>query len=793
MRRNLLGALLALGLAGSLAGGAAGARAEGWPRIKEAPDGTRVIAYQPQVDAWNAYVELHYRVAIEVWPPGATSGIPAALQMVADSNTDLATRTVTLYHQKIVHATFPGTDEAVARRLTGVVAGLVPAAPMKVSLDEILAHFEPGQGATPPRVEDAPRLTHVPEAPAIVTSTTPAVLVIFDGEPKFAPVEKTGLLFAVNTNWSVFREEGKEQVYLLRDDTWLGAPEPTGPWAPVERLPRSFWSIPRTDTWADVHKNLPGKRITKARMPRVFVSLRPAELILFEGAPKLAAIPGTRLLWATNTDSDLFREGGDGAYYFLASGRWFRAAGLEGPWTYAGNDLPGDFARIPKDHARARVRVSVPGTPEAEEAVMLAQAPHQAEVRRSEVTVHVTYSGEPQFQKIEGTTVSYAANTSYDVLLVENRYYTCYQAVWFVAGSPTGPWVVVDTVPAVIYTIPPSCPKYNVTYVRVYSSTPSVVVFGYTSGYMGVYVSGGCVVFGTGYYYPPYYYYPPHVLYPVYYPTPYTYGVRATYNPYTGVYTRTAYAYGPYGGIGHGAAYNPTTGTYARGVAAAGPYQAGFAAQAYNPRTGTYAATYQRSNPYQSWGESVVSRGDDWVHTGHYSDSRGTVRGAETSKGGKAIGVTTDAGHTTVAKSGQNNNMYATHDGNVYKNTGGGWQTYQDGQWQPVEKPQPPPKSGKGSAAPTQGTSPQERASAQGAGRERVSAAGERPGGGGAGTQEKVWPGGTRTGSAEWSRNSAELTRDQEARARSAQRQGSAGSSGRGLGGRSGGGGGRRR
>jgi hypothetical protein len=69
---------------------------------------------------------------------------------------------------------------------------------------------------------------------------------------------------------------------------------------------------------------------------------------------------------------------GDGQTYFLVSGRWFRAPKLEGPWTYAGNDLPQDFKFIPPTHQCADVLASVPGTPEAEDAILLAQIPTEA-------------------------------------------------------------------------------------------------------------------------------------------------------------------------------------------------------------------------------------------------------------------------------------------------------------------------------------------------------------------------------------------------------------------------------
>jgi len=60
-------------------------------------------------------------------------------------------------------------------------------------------------------------------------------------------------------------------------------------------------------------------------------------------------------------------------------------------------------------------------------------------------------------------------------------------------------------VPPLIYTIPPTSPLHYVTYVRVYSSTPTTVLVGYTSGYYGtVLTSDGVVVYGTGYTYPAY-------------------------------------------------------------------------------------------------------------------------------------------------------------------------------------------------------------------------------------------------------------------------------------------------
>ena len=57
---------------------------------------------------------------------------------------------------------------------------------------------------------------------------------------------------------------------------------------------------------------------------------------------------------------------------------------------------------------------------------------------------------------ITGTTMLYATNTPNKVVQLGRQYYLCYQGVWFVSSTPNGPWQVAQTVPEVIYTIPPS-------------------------------------------------------------------------------------------------------------------------------------------------------------------------------------------------------------------------------------------------------------------------------------------------------------------------------------------------
>jgi hypothetical protein len=282
----------------------------------------------------------------------------------------------------------------------------------------------------------------------------------------------------------------------------------------------------------------------------------------------------------------------------------------------------------------------------------------------------------------------YAANTPNRVIRVGNAYYLCFQGIWFLSTSPNGPWKTADSVPQVIYTIPASSPVYNVTYVIVSNPTPTTVEMSYSSGYVGMFVLGAavgaCVVYGTGYYYPPYVYWGPR---PIYYPYPYSYGVAAVYNPYTGAYGVGRAVYGPYGSAGTAAWYNPNTGMYGRAVTTQNAYGGHTYAQAYNPWTGTYAATSQGHNQYSQWGSSVVTNGNNWAQAQHITNSQGTAGSFQTSKGSAGAGFSGANGNSGfVAKDVSNNNVYAGADGNVYKkDSSGNWSKWSDGSWTPVD------------------------------------------------------------------------------------------------------------
>jgi hypothetical protein len=659
-----------------------------WPREKY-QNGTRLIIYQPQIDNWNNFQNLSWRMAISLTPKTGKTVI-GVIEMKGTTTVDNVNKLVTITNPEITGTYFPSLDKATADQMEQSFKSFVPST-FQVSLYHLIA--------STPKNEPPAGVQLNNEPPKIFVGFQPSILLSVNGEPVLSEVPNTNLKFVVNTEWPLFFDPGNSTYYLAVGQQWLTASTLDGQWSPTKKLPPDFSKVPQDKQWSALKKFIPPAANAKGVTPNIFYSDKPAEVILFDGQPAYAQIPGTELQYATNTNSVVFVYTPKQQFYYLTAGRWFSTNDLQnGPWTYATTDLPADFAKIPSNSPASGILASVPGTEEAKDAVLLAQVPTTMTVNAKTAAskVKVNYSGDPKFEPIKGTSMEYATNTQDKVIKVGDVYYLCLQGVWFMSPNPTGPWTTCTSVPQEIYTIPSSSPVYNVTYVTQTANPDGTVTSNYTAGYLGTFIlgaaAGAILADGSGYWWPPYcyggFYNPwPATYCGAYWGYGYHYGTPY-YDYNTGAYGWHGSAYGPYGSATAGARYNPYTGTYARGGTVSTPYGSRSAAQAYNPYTGTYAQTRQGSSPNAQWGSSYVSRGNQSATMGHYSTANGTVAGATTSQGGKAAASSTKWGNSAVGKTASGN-MYAGHDGNVYKNTGNGWEKYNNGSWNSVNKPQP--------------------------------------------------------------------------------------------------------
>jgi len=327
------------------------------------------------------------------------------------------------------------------------------------------------------------------DPPKVIFTTKPSLLVLIDGPPRYRDVGGTDLQLMLNTRATIFLDTKKSEYYLNVMDGWLKAPDlMADAWSYTSKIPDDMKEITKGIQENQKAKAPEGatppslKQADKAgKIPTIYLSLGPAELLVTEGLPKLELIPDTELEYVKNTTANIFRDSSTLDYYVLLAGRWFRSKSLEGgPWAFVeGKNLPEKFAAIPESHPKAGVLASIPGTGPAKEALIANSIPQTATITRSEAHLKVEYDGDPQFKNIEGADLQYAVNTATPVIQVDDKnYYAVANAVWFVGAAPVGPWAVATSVPAAIYSIPPSSSLHYVTYVKVYRSTPDVVYVG---------------------------------------------------------------------------------------------------------------------------------------------------------------------------------------------------------------------------------------------------------------------------------------------------------------------------
>ena len=696
----------------------------GWPRTFISGADTFTI-YQPQVDKWDDnLISLYCAVQLKTGKESAAKY--GAVWFQARTEVDKVNRLVTLDQANITKVKFPVAQDKEAE-LTALLEKKLPGATKTISLDRLEAELD----ADNELVKGVDVNNHPPK---VIIASKPSLQVLIDGMPQMREVPGSKLLRVINTR-SVILYEADKQIYFLRvQDWWLQAKKLEGPWEYAKKLPDDMKKAEEFIVSQNQVQNPEGEQTKqqpslketgkKAEIPVVYVVFGPAELIETRGEPKYNLIPGTGLEYVINTSGNIFRLSAE--YYILISGRWFKGATLDGPWTFVNaTDMPPDFAKIPKDNPKATVLASVPGTPQSKEALIANSIPQTATITRSEARITVQYDGEAKFVPIQGTSISYAENTSAAVIKVSDDNYYCVEAgVWFKARSPQGPWIVADTVPAQIYDIPPNSPLYYVTQAKVYGSTPEVVYVGYTPGYYGTVVSANTmtVVYGTGWYYPPY------ISSTMWSGWPYTYGVGAgfTYNENTGWSFGFGYGYGYYPGyypwwgpMGYyGCCWYPYYGWGAWGGAAVANVYGVWGNTAYsrtgaawaNPYTGNYGAASRGAYYNTQTGRSTVAgRG---YNTNIYTGNTAGYRGGATYNPNTGIVAGGGAGYVGNIYSGQGtanrggfvyntntntgiaagkNNVYAGKDGTVYRynRDSGSWSSNSGNGWQSVNKPEP--------------------------------------------------------------------------------------------------------
>lgn len=205
----------------------------------------------------------------------------------------------------------------------------------------------------PPEIEETVERGNTPR---IDVSLQPTELVQTAGQPEYAPIPATQLLYVKNTSSQIIVDVSTQDHYVLISGRWFRSPSlAQGPWSFVasDKLPADFAKIPESHPKGDVLASVSGtvqaqESLIDNQIPQTAtVDRRKAKPnVQVDGKPEMKPVPGTSLEYVVNASVPVIRVGS--TYYAIENGVWFTAAGPNGPWQVA-TEVPPAIYTIPPE------------------------------------------------------------------------------------------------------------------------------------------------------------------------------------------------------------------------------------------------------------------------------------------------------------------------------------------------------------------------------------------------------------------------------------------------------------
>jgi hypothetical protein len=176
--------------------------------------------------------------------------------------------------------------------------------------------------------------------PKIVISKEPAELIITDGEPDFAALEGTSLLYVRNTENEILMDINTQDYYVLIAGRWYKSKSlDQNSWTFVNPndLPADFAQIETESEMGSVRSSVPGtsesnEALLENEIPQTAeIDRKTATVnVSYDGNPEFGQIKGTKMAYALNTDKSVLLI--NNRYYCVDNAVWFESGSPTGPW-----------------------------------------------------------------------------------------------------------------------------------------------------------------------------------------------------------------------------------------------------------------------------------------------------------------------------------------------------------------------------------------------------------------------------------------------------------------------------
>jgi hypothetical protein len=228
-------------------------------------------------------------------------------------------------------------------------------------------------------------------------------------------------------------------------------------------LPQAAGDLSLDELLSSLDQNTEQKKLSKdlnTTAPRIIYSDRPSLLVMIDGEPKMQSNKDWNLDVVVNTPFTIVKAN-NGGFYLYGGKHWYQAQAATGPYSPA-NNVPSELDQVKSavDNANSSNAGYIDSASAAQDNklsdIVVSTSPAEL----------IQTDGKPNFTNIQGTSLSYASNSSNDLFQDggSGKYFVLISGRWYTSGSLTGGWhyVASNALPADFARIPEGSPKDNV-------------------------------------------------------------------------------------------------------------------------------------------------------------------------------------------------------------------------------------------------------------------------------------------------------------------------------------------
>ena len=227
-------------------------------------------------------------------------------------------------------------------------------------------------------------------------------------------------------------------------------------------LPATAGDLSLDELLASLDQDLEQQKLSKnlnTNAPRIIYADHSSLLVVIDGQPKLQANKDWGLDVVVNTPFTIVKAH-DNQFYLYGSKHWYTAQEATGPYSQAGN-IPSELQQV--QSAVDNANSSSPGYTDS---AAVAQDNVVSDIVVSTGPAElIQTNGQPTWTPIQGTSLSYAGNSSNDIFQDQSgKYYVLISGRWYTSSSLSGGWhyVAANALPGDFAKIPQGSPKDNV-------------------------------------------------------------------------------------------------------------------------------------------------------------------------------------------------------------------------------------------------------------------------------------------------------------------------------------------